>query len=82
MVLVYFVFTLTWHYTVVEVNPPSPQTSYLKLDNPLEDVKQVESDWDKDLDSVDYRARPPNDERKSETLMRKHLNIRGMPLLV
>ena len=48
---------------MVEVNLPSPQTSSPKPDNPLEDMKQVESDWDEDIESVDYRTRPPNDKR-------------------
>ena len=64
---------------MVEVNPPSPWTSSPKLDNPLENMKQVESDWEEDLESVDYTARPPNDKRKPKTLMRKKLNIRRMP---
>ena len=64
---------------MVEVNSPSPQTNSPKLDNPLENMKQVESVWDKDLESVHYKARPPNDKRKPKTLMRKNFNIRGMP---
>ena len=38
---------------MVEVNSPSPQTSSPKLDNHIENMKQIESDWDKDLDKVD-----------------------------
>ena len=64
---------------MVEVNTPSPQAGSPKPDNPLENMNQVESDWDEDLESVDYRARTPNDKRKPKTLMRKNLNIRGMP---
>ena len=64
---------------MVEVNLPAPWTSSPKPDNPLENMKQVESDWDEDLESVDYRARPTNDMRKPKTLMRKNLNNRGMP---
>ena len=64
---------------MVEVNPPMPWTSSPKLENPLENIKQIESDWDEDLDRVDYRARPANDKRKPNTLMRNKLNIRGTP---
>ena len=45
----------------------------------LQNKTLIESDWDEDLESVDYRARKSNDKRKPKTLMRKKLNIRGTP---
>ena len=39
----------------------------------------MESDWDEDLDKVDYRARPTNDQRKSRPLVRNRLTLRGPP---
>ena len=42
-------------------NLPMPQKSSPKLGHPLENIKLIASDWDEDLESVDYRARPPND---------------------
>ena len=64
---------------MVEVNPLAPWTSSPKLDSPLENIIQIELDWDEDLESVDYRTRLVNDKRKPKTPMRKKLNIKGMP---
>ena len=64
---------------MVEVNLPKPQTSSPKPGHSLENMKQVKSDWDEDLEDVDCKARLPNDKRKPKTLMRKKLNIKGMP---
>ena len=61
------------------INPLMLQTSSPKLENPLENITLTESDWDADLDRVDYRVRLANDKRKPKTLMRNKLNIRGTP---
>ena len=60
-------------------NPPMPQTSSPKLGHPLENIKLIEPDWDKDLESLNYGIRLPNDKRKPKTLMSTNLNIIGMP---
>ena len=39
----------------------------------------MESDWNKDLDKVDYRARPVNDRRKPIPLVINRLTLRGPP---
>ena len=39
----------------------------------------MESDWDQDLEKVDYRARPANQRRKPRPLVRNRLTLRGPP---
>ena len=40
----------------------------------------MESDWDENLENVDYRARPANQRRKPRPLVRSRLTLRGPPL--
>ena len=39
----------------------------------------MESDWDEDLDKVDYRAKSANERRKPRPLVRNRLTLRGPP---